>query len=118
MKNFSFLHPRRESSPQAVDDDAPDLLHGEQVFRSLREPKRGVHADADDDDTARLPTITSLPEGIEVVETTIGRAVGQWFLMVRCQCGRRWFELKAIDTATCPRCNSMVYVDVLENPRD
>jgi hypothetical protein len=119
MKNVSISHPRLEPSPQTAQDDAQDLLQGEQVFRSLREPRRVSIADANDDDvdTARLPTITSLPEGIEVVETAIGRAVGQWFLMVRCQCGRRWFELEAIDTATCPRCSSLVYIDVLENPR-
>ena len=125
MKNFSLLHPRHEPSPQAAQDNAPDLLQGEQIFRSLREPRRDSSADAradadandDDVDTARLPTITSLPEGIEVVEHVIGRAVGQWFLMVRCQCGRRWFEVEAIDTATCPRCNTLVYVDVLDNPR-
>ena len=55
-----------------------------------------------------------LPEGIEVVEHSVCRAVGQWVLMVRCQCGKRWFELEAIDAATCPRCNSLVYVDVLQ----
>ena len=120
MKNFSTSHPRLESSSPTAHDDDPDLLRGEQIFRSLRAARQEPAADAgeDDVDTARLPTITSLPEGIEVVEHAIGRAVGQWFLMVRCQCGRRWFELEAIDTATCPRCHSLVYVDVLENPRD
>jgi hypothetical protein len=120
MKNFSTSHPRRESSSPTDKDDDPDLLRGEQIFRSMRAVRKEIAADAnandDDVDTARLPAITSLPEGIEVVEHAIGRAVGQWFLMVRCQCGRRWFELEAIDTATCPRCNSLVYVDVLENP--
>ena len=119
MKNFSTSYPPPDLSRQATQDDAPDLLQGEQIFRSLRELRRDISVDAidDDSDTARLPGITSLPEGIEVVEHTIGRAVGQWFLMVRCQCGKRWFELEAIDTATCPRCNSLVYVDVLEKPR-
>jgi hypothetical protein len=119
MKNFSTSHPRLEPSSPAAQDDAPDLLRGEQIFRSMREARHQAPDPASDDDvdTARLPGITSLPEGIEVVEHAIGRAVGQWFLMVRCQCGRRWFELEAIDTATCPRCNSLVYVDVLENPR-
>jgi len=117
MKNFSGSQPGRDTS---LKDDA-DMLQGEHIFRALRVPKNEVVADvAEDDDaedTARLPNITSLPEGIEVVEHVIGRAVGQWFLMVRCQCGRRWFELEAIDTATCPRCNSLVYVDVLQDPR-
>jgi hypothetical protein len=95
-------------------DDAPDLLRGDQIFRSWPQPE---HSDSDDDDTARLPGITSLPEGIEVIEHEIGRAVGQWILMVRCQCGKRWFELEAIDTATCPRCNRLVYVDAQETRR-
>ncbi len=118
MKNSSTSQPRREPSSPAGPDDAADLLRGEQIFRSLREARHEAPDDAseDDVDTARLPGITNMPAGIEVVEHAIGRAVGQWFLMVRCQCGRRWFELEAIDTATCPRCNSLVYVDVLDNP--
>jgi hypothetical protein len=119
MKSFTTSQPRLEPSATAGQDDAPDLLRGEQIFRSSREARHEITDDAaeDDIDTARLPGITSLPEGIEVVEHAVGRAVGQWFLMVRCQCGKRWFELEAIDTATCPRCSSLVYVDVLENPR-
>lgn len=99
-----------------AQDDAPDLLRSEQIFRSWPERKDN-DTDTDDDDTARLPAITSLPPGIEVVEHEIGRAVGQWILMVRCQCGKRWFELEAIDTATCPRCNTLVYVDALDTRR-
>ncbi len=118
MKNFSTSQPRREPSSTAGQDETPDLLPDEQIFRSPREVRYETTDDAseDDIDTARLPGITSLPEGIEVVEHAVGRAVGQWFLMVRCQCGKRWFEVEAIDTATCPRCSSLVYVDVLENP--
>ena len=120
MKDLSTSHPRREPSPPTATEDPPDLLRSEQIFQSLRAARHETTADVDDDDadTARLPAITSLPEGVEVVEHAIGRAVGQWFLMVRCQCGRRWFELEAIDTATCPRCHSLVYVDVRDNPRD
>jgi hypothetical protein len=120
MKNHSESHPRLdpappEPTPVAAQDDTPDLLRGDKLFRSWPQPEDN---DADDDDTARLPGITSLPEGIEVVEHELGRAVGQWILMVRCQCGKRWFELEAIDTATCPRCNRLVYVDALDTPRD
>jgi hypothetical protein len=109
MKSHSPSHPRLDPAPATAQDDAPDLLHGDQIFRSA--PRSGDTI-ADDGDTARLPNITSLPAGIEVVEHEIGRAVGQWILMVRCQCGRRWFEVEAIDTATCPRCNTLVYIDV------
>ena len=102
-----------------AQDDTPDLLQGDKIFRSWPEPKEtDTDTDTDDEDTSRLPAITSLPQGIEVVEHEIGRAVGQWILMVRCQCGKRWFELEAIDTATCPRCNTLVYVDALDNRRD
>ena len=66
----------------------------------------------DDEDTARVPVITHMPEGIEVVEHTLGSAVGQWVLQVRCQCGRRWFEVHAIEATTCPRCGVLVYVDI------
>jgi len=120
MKNHSASHPGLEPAPATAQDDPPDLLQGEQVFRSW--PERDYtdtdDSDTDDDDTARLPAITSLPAGIEVVEHETGRAVAQWILMVRCQCGRRWFELEAIDTATCPRCNKLVYVDALDTQRD
>ena len=119
MKDHSESHPRLEPAPVTAQDDAPDLLRGEQIFRSWPEPEDHDTEDNDtDDDTSRLPVITSLPEGIEVVEHEIGRAVGQWILMVRCQCGKRWFELQAIDTATCPRCNTLVYVDALDTRRE
>jgi hypothetical protein len=65
------------------------------------------------DDTSPLPKITSELSGIEVVEHSAGRAIGQWILQVRCQCGRRWFEVEAIDSTVCPRCKRLVYVDVL-----
>ena len=109
MKDRPGSNPETEPAPATTQDDVPDLLQGAKVFRSLY-PSAGVIGD--DDDTARLPKITSLPEGIEVVEHSVCRAVGQWVLMVRCQCGKRWFELEAIDAATCPRCNATVYVDV------
>ena len=98
-------------APGTGQDDASGLLDEAQI------PSPGHPSDNDvsnADDTARLPGITSLPEGIEVVEHEVCRAVGQWVLMVRCQCGKRWFELEAIDAATCPRCNALVYVDVLQ----
>lgn len=119
MKDNPESHPRPDSArpeptPATAHDDTPDLLHGDKLFRSWPQPDDN---DSDDTDTARLPGITSLPEGIEVVEHEIGRAVGQWILMVRCQCGKRWFELEAVDTATCPRCNKLVYVDALETRR-
>lgn len=66
----------------------------------------------DSGEKARVPSVTRMPEGYEVLEQRAGRAVGQWVLSVRCQCGRRWFEVEAIDATHCPRCGSLVYVDV------
>ena len=68
-------NPETDPAPATAQDDVPDLLQGAKVFRSLY-PSAGVIGD--DDDTARLPKITSLPEGIEVVEHSVCRAVGQW----------------------------------------
>ena len=58
------------------------------------------------------PIAGRLPEGYEVHEQRVGRAVGQWVLQVRCQCGRRWFEVEAIEATHCPRCGSLVYLDI------
>jgi hypothetical protein len=103
-------------------DDRPELLARSELFGSSEEEeardetaRNDAAWDADNtlEDTARLPKITRLPEGIEVIERSVGRAVGQWVLHVRCQCGRRWFELEPIDATTCPRCGMLVYLDVL-----
>jgi len=65
------------------------------------------------DDTSRLPQITSNLSGIEVIEHSAGRATAQWILQVRCDCGRRWFEVEAIDSTMCPRCKRLVYLDII-----
>lgn len=57
-------------------------------------------------------TTRRLPEGYEVHEHGMGRAVGQWVLQVRCECGRRWFEVEAIEATHCPRCGSLVYLQI------
>ena len=66
----------------------------------------------DASDKGRVPSGTRLPEGYEVHEQRVGRAVGQWVLQVRCQCGRRWFEVEAIEATHCPRCGSLVYLHI------
>src|SRR5215213_5573577 len=71
------------------------------------QPHVGELADADD---SVLPVITRMPDGYEVVEHRVGRAIGQWVLQLRCECGRRWFELEEVDTTSCPRCGLLVYV--------
>jgi hypothetical protein len=110
MKNHFQSDHRLAPGTGTEQDDASDLLDKAQVANPGHQSDDVSNAD----DTARLPGITSLPEGIEVVEHEVCHAVGQWVLMVRCQCGKRWFELEAIDAATCPRCNALVFVEVLQ----
>lgn len=87
-----------------------------QVLFSASGPGSGEHPSptgvADQDSAGPLPKITRLPEGIEVIEQKVGRAVGTWVLQVRCQCGRRWFEAEPVDATYCPRCGMYVYIDV------
>ena len=90
------------------DASAPDLISDSSLLRYLDE---GPTGDASSDHGA-LPRITRMPEGMTVDERRVGRAVAQWILHVRCDCGRRWFEVDAVDTATCPRCGVLVYVDM------
>jgi hypothetical protein len=123
MKDHFPSELRLVPVPATTQGDAPKDTPQVAPARSdgTQHSRTGHQSDGDvsnEDDTARLPGITSLPEGIEVVETEIGRAVGQWILMVRCQCGKRWFELEAIEAATCPRCSSLVYVDMLQDRPD
>ena len=97
-------------------DPAPDLIRPSQLIRYLDRESRRAPDDivADDEevgDTSRLPRVLSMPDGIKVEERRVGRAVGQWILHVRCECGRRWFEVDAIDSTTCPRCGVLVYLD-------
>jgi len=92
-------------------DDEEELISSSQLFRS-----EGRASEHDEDqelgDTVRLPKITRMPEGVEVKEESLGRATAQWILEVRCQCGRRWFELQEVVTARCPRCDKLVRVKV------
>ena len=94
-----------------ADDEPEDLISISQLVKILAdEPEPG------DDDatlgTAPLPKITRMPEGIEVTERRLGHAVGHWVLQVRCECGRRWFEVDPVQTADCPRCGALVLIDV------
>lgn len=92
-------------------DPADELISPARLMRYLDEAE---HSAGDDHEgvTSRLPRVTQMPEGIKVEEHRVGRAIAQWVLHVRCECGRRWFEVEAIDTTTCPRCGMFVYVDV------
>jgi len=96
-------------------DPSEDMISPAQLIRYLGEASRSVKDEVEDEDggdTNRLPRIVSMPEGIKVEEHRVGRAVAQWVLHVRCDCGRRWFEVEPIDSTNCPRCGMLVYVDV------
>ena len=95
-----------------ADDTPEDLISLSQLMKVLEDEPEPV----DDQDatlgTAPLPKITRMPEGIEVTERRLGHAVGHWVLQVRCECGRRWFEVDPVQTADCPRCGALVFIDI------
>jgi len=118
------IWPARESA--AVEQESEELVSPDRLLRYLDVSARVLdsgqvdHAGGADsagesdwtDQEEVLPRILSMPDGITVQERLVGRAVAQWVLQVRCDCGRRWFELDVVDTATCPRCGQLVYVDL------
>ena len=94
-----------------ADDPQEDLISLSQLMKVLEDEPEPVDDDATLG-TAPLPKITRMPEGIEVTERHLGRAVGHWVLQVRCECGRRWFEVDPVQTADCPRCGALVLIDI------
>ena len=94
---------------ESLDDAAEaDLISPARLLRYLD----ASATDETEDDDGPLPRITRMPEGIKVEERRVDRAMAQWVMLVRCDCGRRWFEVEDVDTATCPRCGLLVYVDM------
>ena len=98
-------------------DPPEDLISSAELMRLLADEADQLHENDTDDDgdtlgLEPLPKVMRMPEGIEVVERRVGRAVGQWILEVRCECGRRWFELEAVDTGKCPRCGALVLIRI------
>lgn len=85
-----------------------DLLDMSALFVPLNGRASAVE---DDEDTASVPKITHMPEGITVTEQRMGTATGQWVFVMLCKCGRRWFSLQAMDKAKCPRCERWVTVE-------
>jgi hypothetical protein len=107
----------------ADEQESEDLVSPDRLLHYLDESERASEAgyteftdgagESDEfDEDMGLPRILAMPEGITVDERLVGRAVAQWILQVRCDCGRRWFEVEVVDTATCPRCGMLVYVDL------
>jgi hypothetical protein len=97
--------------PAARPPDPASLLPPDPA-EPLEPAEPGEIADVELTMMRPIPRIERMPEGIEVVERPVGHAIAQWIVMVRCQCGRRWFEVEFVDTATCPRCNTFVVVEL------
>lgn len=93
------------------NDEPADLISLSQLMKILGEEPEPGNNDVTPD-PAPLPKITRMPAGVEVTERRLGHAVGHWVLQVRCDCGRRWFEVEAVRTADCPRCGALVIIDV------
>jgi hypothetical protein len=91
---------------------AADLEHTQPMEGTVN-----LEADPSEDTAyigAPLPRIEQIPSGIIVKEDVMGRATGQWIVQIRCECGRRWFDVKMVKTARCPRCENMVVVAPIE----
>jgi len=97
-------------------DEPLEMISLTQLMRMLDRDVSGRDAGTDDiDDTqgsGPTPRVTRMPDGFEVLEQRVGRAVGHWVLQVRCECGRRWFEVEAVESSTCPRCGALVLIQV------
>lgn len=125
MKGRNVTHPGQAPQPtgdvRPVDgapeqapreNEAPDAIAGAELLRIL---EGHPHLRAGLEDEAATPRVARMPEGIKVVEQHMGTAHGQWVLRVTCQCGRSWFEVEAVHWGTCPRCGSLVRVQ-LDSP--
>jgi hypothetical protein len=97
---------------EPVGEEPEDLISISQLIQLLDEEPEPGHGDEAELGTAPVPKVTRMPHGIEVSERQLGHAVGRWVLQVRCDCGRRWFELEPVRTGDCPRCGALVLIDV------
>lgn len=89
-----------------------DLIDIGQLMKVLEDEPEIRDEDDSLDSTQPVPKITRMPDGVEVVEHHLGHAVGRWILQVRCDCGRRWFEVEAVQSTHCPRCGAVVLIEV------
>lgn len=92
--------------------DGPDDLISMAQLLKILEDEQEPSDEAAATDGAPVPKVTRMPEGIEVHERRLGHAVGRWVLQVRCDCGRRWFEVEDLQTADCPRCGALVILEI------
>jgi hypothetical protein len=102
------------AGPYGVDE--PDeLISPAQLMKLAAIGQDPANADDLVLGSAPVPRITRMPQGVEMREQGLGHAVGRWILQVRCDCGRRWFEVEQVATVRCPRCEALVAVEV-EDP--
>lgn len=95
-----------------ADEGPEDLISMSQLMQLLDDEPEPADADEATLGAEPLPRITRMPDGIEVTERHLGHAVGHWVLQIRCDCGRRWFEVEPVQTADCPRCGALVLIDI------
>ena len=73
----------------------PDLEHTQPMERT-----DDLDAEPSDETAyilgAPLPRVEQMPPGIIVKEDVMGRATGQWIVQIRCECGRRWFDVQMV----------------------
>ena len=99
-----------------VTESRDDLIDIEQLMKVLEDEPEITVGEDELDGTQPVPKITRMPDGMEVVEHHIGHASGRWILQVRCDCGRRWFEVEAVQSAHCPRCGAVVLIEIEDPP--
>lgn len=107
----------RTGAPTGTTDPAPERPRDELEHTQPIEKTESLEREPGDDTAyigAPLPRVEQLPPGIIVKEDVMGRATGQWIVQIRCECGRRWFDVQMVKTARCPRCESMVVVDPID----
>lgn len=95
-----------------AEEEPGDLISMSQLMQLLDDEPEPSNADDEMPPAEALPKITRMPDGIEVTERHLGHAVGHWVLQIRCDCGRRWFEVQPVQTADCPRCGALVLIDI------
>lgn len=101
-----------------VTEPHDDLIDIAQLMRVLEDEPEITEGEDAPDGTQLVPKIMRMPDGMEVVEHHIGHAFGRWILQVRCDCGRRWFEVAAVQSAHCPRCGAVVLIEIEDPPAD
>jgi hypothetical protein len=106
---FERAGAKTGTSGSAPEEPPADLEHTQPIERT-----EDLETEAADDTAfigAPLPRIEQIPPGIIVKEDVMGRATGQWIVQIRCECGRRWFDVEMVKTARCPRCENMVVIE-------